>query len=487
MHLIDPAGAARRAFLYRSGQLAMMGGALPLGLNLAALGEAAALTAADYKALVCVFLYGGNDHANTVVSYDLADHARYRAIRSAGASAGFSGIHLERQSLAATVLTPARPLPESRQFALNPAMTGMATLFNAGKAAVLLNIGPLVRPTTKGEYFSPNRAKHPLPPKLFSHNDQASLWQSSSAEGATVGWGGGLGDLALSNNGNALFTCITITGNGVYLAGNTALQFACSTAGPVPLGIGTPAGYLMGSQAAWQAARSIMQEPRLHQLENEYNRVAKRALEAEAEVSSALAAVALRTSFDASNPLASQLAMVAKLIGARTALGTKRQVFFVSMGGFDLHDDLLRLQPGLLARASEALVSFHAATVELGVADRVTAFTASDFGRSLSSNGNGTDHGWGGHQFIIGGAVKGAAFYGTPPPMSVGNTGSPDDQWHVGNGRLLPTTAVDQLAATLGRWFGASASDLNMIVPNLRNFGGSQAGIAYPTDLGFMR
>jgi len=197
--------------------------------------------------------------------------------------------------------------------------------------------------------------------------------------------------------------------------------------------------------------------------------------------------VTLNTPFPADNPLAAELRVVARTIAGRQALGSKRQVFLVSLGGFDLHDRLVEEQPGLLRKVSEAITAFHAATVELGVADRVTTFTASDFGRSLASNGNGTDHGWGGHHFIVGGAVRGQTFYGVPPPLSIGETGAPEDQWHIGQGRLIPSTSVDQYAATLARWFGADASELAGILPNLRNFGAQAGQPAYPADLGFMK
>jgi len=180
--------------------------------------------------------------------------------------------------------------------------------------------------------------------------------------------------------------------------------------------------------------------------------------------------------------------MVARLIRGRASLGVKRQVFFVSMGGYDLHDDLDTKQGPLMQRLSDAMVAFQQQMEKLQIADKVTAFTASDFGRTLSSNGNGSDHGWGSHHFVVGGAVKGKAFYGTPPPVSVGNTAADDDQWHVGQGRLLPTTSVDQYAATLAKWFGVPDSDLNSILPNLKNFNNVTApsGIVYPRTMGFM-
>jgi uncharacterized protein (DUF1501 family) len=221
-------------------------------------------------------------------------------------------------------------------------------------------------------------------------------------------------------------------------------------------------------------------------LENEYNRVTRRSIEAEAQLSTALAGVTLATAFPSGNPLADQLKIVARLIGGRTTLGNKRQVFIVSLGGFDLHDNLVSTQPVLARRVSEAMAAFYSATVELGVAAQVTTFTASDFGRTLTSNGDGTDHGWGGHHLVLGGAVRGRAFYGVPPPVSVGNTAAPDDQWHIGQGRLIPSTSVDQYAATLARWFGVADGELAGILPNLSHFGAAAGFPNYPTDLGFL-
>jgi uncharacterized protein (DUF1501 family) len=221
-------------------------------------------------------------------------------------------------------------------------------------------------------------------------------------------------------------------------------------------------------------------------LEHEYNRIVGRAIASEAKLRSALdGGPAMVTPFPSGNSLADELRIVARIIATRQALGAKRQVFFVSLGGFDHHDRLVEDQPVLLRKVSEAMTAFYQATVELGVASSVTAFTASDFGRALASNGNGTDHGWGGHHLIVGGAVRGQQFYGTPPPLSIGTTDSPEDQWHIGQGRLIPSTSVDQYAATLARWFGVEDSELNLILPNLRNFGASAGWPAYPTDLGF--
>ena len=480
MHLIQPELHTRRAFLRRSTQLGLAGTALPFALNLAAMGEAAAFTATDYKALVCVFLYGGNDYANTVVTYDDDSYNKYATIRGGSGQAG-GGIAIPKADLAATLLNPAVPLAAGRQYAMHPAMTGMANLFNTGTAAVQLNVGPLIVPLTRTQYNGSNRTLYPIPPKLFSHNDQQSVWQSSSPEGSTVGWGGNLGDLALSSNTNSLFTCISVTGNAVFLSGDSALSYQVSTGGAIA--INGVKNSVYGSTAVRTALTSLIQQTSPQVLENEYNRVTTRAVTAESQITSGLAGVTLATAFPSNNSLADQLKMVARLIGARSTLGSKRQVFMVSLGGFDLHDNLISQQPTLMKRVSEAMTAFYDATVELGVADKVTAFTASDFGRTLNSNGDGSDHGWGSHHFMVGGAVKGNAFYGKAPPVSNTNsTTDANDQWHVGQGRLLPSTSVDQYAGTLAKWFGVANSELAGVLPNLSHFGGAD----YPTDLGFM-
>lgn len=474
---------SRRDFLRRTGQTALTGLAAPWLLNMTAMGEAAAFTASDYKALVCVFLFGGNDYANTVVAYDDPSYAQYAAIRAAG-SGSTNGMVLDKTALAATALKPTTALPNGRQYALNPSMKGLANLFNTGKAAVQLNVGPLIVPLTRAQYNTSDRVKYPLPPKLFSHNDQQSVWQSSSPEGSTIGWGGKMGDVALSNNTDSLFTCISLTGNNVLLSGDSALQYQCSTSGAIAVrNLSDNFFYQPEMRSAFAA---MLQQPRKHVLENEYNIVMKRGITAQAKVAQGLSTVNLRTAFPSSNSLADQLKMVAQLIGARGSLGAKRQVFMVSLNGFDMHDYLNTKHGPLLQQVDEAMTAFYQATVELGVANQVTAFTASDFGRTLASNGDGSDHGWGSHHLMVGGAVKGAAFYGSAPPISISDTSAAEDQWHVGQGRLLPSTSVDQYAATLAKWFGVADSDLSTLLPNLKNFGTAAGRPDYPVNLGFM-
>jgi uncharacterized protein (DUF1501 family) len=456
----------------------MAGVAAPFALNLAAIGEAAALTATDYKALVCVFMYGGNDYGNTVVPYDNVNYDLYSKIRGGGAGRTAGGIALAQADLATTALTQAAgasPLANSLSYALNPSMAAMKNLFATGKAAVQLNVGPLVIPMTKAEYLNSDRKRYPLPPKLFSHNDQQSIWQSSSPEGSTIGWGGNLGDLALASNTDSVFTCISVTGNAVFLAGDAALPYNVSSGGAVAIkGIKNS---VYGSSAVKDALNTLIRQSSTQTLENEYVRVTERSIVSESKVTTAIGPSpgTLATPFPTGG-LADQLKMVARLIKERSTLGAKRQVFMVSIGGFDLHDNLIANHPALLGQVSDAMSAFHAATVELGVADSVTAFTASDFGRTLASNGDGADHGWGSHHFVVGGAVRGQRFYGTAPAVEVDGNGD------VGQGRLLPTTSVDQFAATLAKWFGVSASEMPLVVPNIGRFGGA----GYPVDLGFL-
>ena len=352
-------------------------------------------------------------------------------------------------------------------------MTRLKALFDQGKMAPLLNVGPLVAPLTLAQYNSSNQTANPRPAKLFSHNDQQSTWQSSKPEGATDGWGGRMGDLAMSSNSNSLFTCISATGNAVFLSGQTALTYQVSSGGA--LAVNGIKNSLFGSSAGSTALRTLMTQTSNNVLEAEYNRVAKRSIDSEGVLTTALQPIALTTSFRPAagrNGLAEQLQVVARLIAARQPLGARRQVFMVSMGGFDLHDNLIGNQNNLMGQLDFAMDAFYKATVELGVADKVTTFTASDFGRTLQSNGDGSDHGWGSHHFIMGGAVNGGRFYGVAPQISVT---SPDQ---VGQGRLLPTVAVDQYASTLATWFGVSANELASVSPNIGRFASS--------DLGFM-
>ncbi|MBY0421939.1 MAG: DUF1501 domain-containing protein [Parvularculaceae bacterium] len=458
---------SRRAFLKRASAVSLAGSAAPFVLDLAAIGEASAATASDYKALVCVFLFGGNDYANTLVPYDASRYAVYAAQRS--------GLAYAQSALAATALTPSLPLPGGAQYALAPELAKLLPIFNAGKMAVMLNVGALVQPTTKAQYQANSV---PLPPKLLSHNDQQSYWQSSKPEGAATGWGGRIGDLLQSGNGTSTLTCVSVTGNAVFLTGNAAVQYSITPAGPIGL---NARNTLQGSAAASSLLQQLISSSGPHLFHSAHGAIGGRSLQLYNQVSTAFAAAqATTTPFPAAaDPLSSlgaQLQAVAKMISVSSELGAKRQIFFVSTGRYDTHDGLTSLHPALLTNLADALRAFYDTTVELGVANRVTTFTASDFGRALTANVDGSDHGWGSMHFALGGAVNGGRYYGINPVIA--NNG-PDD---IGQGRLIPTMSVDQYAATLATWFGVQSGDLSTVLPNINNYAGSALGL----NIGFV-
>ncbi len=449
--------ASRREFLRRAGAFSAMGAAAPWALNLAASAAASAQTAGeDYRALVCVFMYGGNDNHNTVVPYDQATYDQYAAIRTS--------IALPRADLAATEIVPANAWTDGRQMALHPALAPLKTLFDTGHLALAMNLGTLTREgTTLADY----KAGRGLPPKLFSHNDQQSVWQSSLAEGAATGWGGRMADLLAASNGDAAtFTSISAAGNAVFMSGKDVVQYQVSGGGSIQI------NPLFGSAASTDAVKRLMQRTSTHLFEEDHAVIARRSIAADAKVRAALAGIAEPT-FPPTG-LGAQLKIVARLIAARQALGVKRQVFFVSQGGFDNHDDLIEKHPELLGNVAGAMSDFYAATVAMGVQDLVTTFTGADFGRTLANNGDGSDHGWGSHHFVMGGAVKPRTWVGALPAMSV--TEGADN---VGGGRLLPAIGVDQHGATLARWMGVPEDKLSTVLPNIGEY--------TTRDLGFFK
>ncbi len=451
---------SRRHFLRTASSLSIAGTAAPFALNLATIGAAAAQTANDYRALVCFFMFGANDHNNTVIPFDTANFNAYT-----GARAGIT------RALADLLpLTPSLPLAGNnagRQFALPKEMAPLKTIWDGGKLAILANVGPLIVPTTKTQYTN---LSVPLPPKLFSHNDQQSVWQASAAEGARIGWGGRIGDLMISQNANSVFTCNSISGSAVFLAGQSSVAYQLGTSGSTAISGIT--GNLFGSTSASGTLRTLITSGGNNVFTQDLADTAQRSISANALLSTALA-----TAPDfplpaelATSSVGAQLRVVARMIASRAQLGAKRQVFFVSLGGFDTHDDQLTTQPNLHTQVANALSYFYNTTVTMGVADQVTTFTGSDFGRTLTSNGDGSDHGWGSHHFVLGGAVKGQRYYGTFPVMGLNN----NDE--VGSGRLLPTTSVDQFAATLAKWFGVADSDMSLVLPNIGNFSTANLG-----------
>lgn len=442
-----PPRVARRDFLRAS----VSGALAPWGLNIGMVATRAAAQATqqaqaagsdDCRALVCVYLDGGNDQDNSFVPIDPASYGRYATIRGAGSQP----IALARDALQRTLLTPDLLLPGGRQYALHPSLQGLAGPFNRGRAAALLNDGPLVVPLTRQQYRSGDK-RYPVPAKLFSHNDQKSTFQSGGPEGRTHGYGGAMGDLFHSANATPLLTSISLAGgNAVFRFGDEVVPYQMTAEGAVPVG---PAVVERGPAPSELAA--LIQGSRTHVSENAYNQVMRFSIATQSVVSSALGTFQPPSG---TSPLGNALRMVVQVASARAALGTHRRVFYVCLGSFDTHGGQLAVHARQLRELSEAVVEFDAAASAAGLSDRLTLFTAPDFGRTLISNGDGTDHGWGGHHFIVGAAVKGAQFYGLALPVSVGNTEHADDQWHVGNGRLLPTTSV---GSTWPRWHFGSA------------------------------
>ena len=457
---------SRRTLLKRGSALALHGVAVPMATSLGMMADAAAQSANDYKALVCIFLYGANDHYNTVIPYDLPTHTSYFNVRKGTTVSGsiYDGIAIGRDALAATALST--PLSGGRQMALNPEMTALKGLFESKRASIVMNVGPLIVPTSRVQY---DNKSVPLPPKLFSHNDQQAYWQSSfQTEGGATGWGGRAADLLMSNNTRSSLTCISVNGNALFLSGQNAISYQMSSTGATTVNA-IKGKSLFGSSSCATALQTLMTQSSSTPMANDYNIVAKRALDTYDGIVAAIgnsASASMNAIFasSATNSLSAQLKMVARLIEQQAAFGMKRQVFMVGMGGFDLHDFLPLQHPALLQKLSAAMKEFDDAMVSLGKDKQVTTFTASDFGRTLASNGDGSDHGWGGHHFVMGGAVAGGQFLGIAPEIGLTH----NEQ--VGSGRLLPSTSVDQLGAELAGWFGVSPTDVKTVLPNASHF-----------------
>lgn len=417
--------------------------------------SAAPLDTSDYKALVCLFLYGGNDANNLIVPHDANGYASYLSARGALAIPQASLLPL-------TMLNG-----DGRDFGFHPNLPELQALFNQGKLGVVANVGTLVAPVTRAQYLAGGAA---VPPQLFSHADQSVQWQTSVPDVISkTGWGGRMADMLQSlNAGSQISLNISIAGTNTFEVGNTVLPYIVSPNGSVGL-----AGFDGSANAnvRLQAFKDLLALPHNNLFEKAYSDTVSRSIAANELLTSALANPPIfQIPFPASN-LGQQLAMIAKLIAARTNLSMKRQIFFCSVGGYDTHGDQLTGQANLFTELSQGLNAFYAATNQLGLAENVTTFTASDFGRTYPTNGTGSDHGWGSHQLVLGGAVQGGRLFGTFPTLAVNG---PDD---TGQGRWIPTTSVDEFSATLATWFGVSASDLSTVLPNIGRFAHPNIGI----------
>lgn len=468
-------GASRRSFLRAVSGLAASTAipqqGLPLVTGLAGMAALAsqsshAATTSGYKALVCLYMNGGSDSHNWVVPTDTTGYAEYARARGelAWAADRLQGINVTGQA-------------SGRSFGMPTELAPLRSWYEAGQAAILANVGPLVRPLTKAEY----NAGLAVPAKLFSHNDQASTWQSLSPEGARSGWGGRMGDILMSANAQPVFTAVSASGNAVFLSGASVSQYQVGVEGPVSAS-GMVGSNVFGSSTASSALRRAYTASSSDRLQAEYARVMQRGLAANATLQTALANVNVPaipgTAIAQVNDVATtldklgltrQLRMVLQIIAANQALGMRRQVFMVQMGGFDTHANQMRDQPIQMAQIAQSINYFMTALNSMGLQNNVTLFTASDFGRTLLSNGDGSDHGWGSHHFVAGGAVRGGAMYGQFPSTALGTS---DD---IGSGRLLPTIAVSQMAGSMAAWMGLSATEQLQVLPSLTNFSGQPA------------
>ena len=444
---------SRRDFM-RLSCCSAAGAALVGGLSKFGLVSAMAQGGTDYKALVCIFLFGGNDANNLIVPID----SRYTAYQQARAN-----IALPQNQLL--------PLQSGGQaiYGFHPNMPELQGFFNNQKnLAVLTNVGTLVQPTTQAQYKQYTN----LPSNLYSHSDQQDQWQSAQLSGAqTAGWAGKVADKVQTPfNSAALFPpVLSISGNAIFCTGNTTRPFTMSPGSTPGLqGFDSSAA----SQARFQATQQLLTFDSGLSLVQSANSVTGQAVKYGLTLADALKNISPLSTQFSSSYLSQQLKQVAEVIAARSALGMGRQIFFCSTGGFDTHSDQLPQQVKLLSDISQSMSSFYQATQELGVSNNVTTFTLSEFSRTLQPGTNaGTDHAWGSHQLILGGAVKGNSVYGTFPTLALAG---PDDAGN--NGRWIPTTALDQYAATLASWFGVSNTDLPTVFPNLVNFPTSNLG-----------
>lgn len=411
----------------------------------------------DYKALVCVFLFGGNDSNNLVVPMDSAGYASYQSIRGPVA-------------LGQGSLLPIQPVGAPVPYGLHPKMAEVKTLFTQGKAAILANVGTLITPATRAQVRS---RSVPVPDNLLSHSDQQAQWQTAFLTGdSEVGWGGKIADSVKGLNASALYPAsVSLDGVNVFCDGESTRSAIVSPGNLTSLDGYDP--HNPADVARYNAMQQMLTFDNGVSLVQGANSTVQAAFSDTKTLSDALAgATALVTKFPSSD-IGQQLRQVANIINVRQALGMSRQIFFVTQGGFDTHSDQLNSQSSLYGALSPALAAFYQATLEMGVDQQVTSFTLSDFSRTFQPNSNvGTDHAWGGHQIIIGGAVKGNTMYGTYPQLALGG---PDDA--ASEGRWIPSTALDQYGATLASWFGVADADLGTVFPNLANFGQSKLAI----------
>lgn len=485
----------RRDFLRMAAALGLGPALGPFGLRLAAMGASAAAPAGDYKALVCLFLLGGLDAAGTVLATDPDSWGRYQAARGvppwpiALAAPGAAAVPGALGTLGAAALggvlpispRTAQPWPDgttgtgARTFALHPLMPKLQRLFAQGHAAVVANVGTLVQPISRQQYLD---GTVPVPKNLFSHADQQATWQTGER---SKGWGGLLGDRVAAGNPYSSFTAISMTGNSLFLAGDTVSGYQATSHGAVQVAATAGASLFGSTKAPSLLTGLITRASGTSPLETGHAEMVARSLASESRLNGAMRALAPAApdTIDPvwgsriGNPFAQGLQSIANLIGAGRTLGMKRQIFMLAVGSCDFHSDFNAGQHRFTAYLDDALGYFYRTLGALDGQDltsQVTTFTLSEFGRCLVSNGSGVDHGWGGHHFVVGGAVKGGDIYGTYPTVGVDLKGFVNPGALPGTGAWIPTLPVEQYASCLGAWMGLDPSQLLDIFPNLGHF-----------------
>lgn len=415
-----------------------------------------AQTSNDYKALVCIYLGGGNDHFNTVTPRSNAEYAAYASVRG-------------NLAIAQNALLPITPSGfQGPQIGLHPSLVNLKRYFDEQRAALVSNIGVMVRPVTQTS-GALNRQFQPVP--LLSHNDQTRFWSTGAPDVSSIfsGWLGRIGDLVAPAFNNGSLVPGQISANGAAstpLRGETTRIYRIGNNGASNLDTSA----LHGSTIGGQMLPTVMTNGGANIFEQELSAHNRRSIDLQRFVSQTLAAAPPLVTPFPSSALGSELRILARMMGIRAQLGHRRQIFFAQLGGFDFHSELTNAQATQLATVDAALGAFMSAVEELGLRNNVTVFTGSDFGRQFRSNGNGTDHGWAGHQFVIGDAVRGGRVYGDWPAYDSSAAGAP-----FGG---IPTTSIDAFGVTLARWFGVSDADLPYVMPNIARFPSN--------DLGFM-